>query len=60
LFANANSIPWPLDIAKQAATIHWVERGRKYADHAFDAARLAEVKKQQELQRVGAAVAAAN
>lgn len=40
--------------------LHWVERGGKYADHAFDAARLAEVKKQQELQRVGAAVAAAN
>lgn len=27
--------------------LHWVERGGKYQEHAFDAARLAEVRKQQ-------------
>jgi hypothetical protein len=31
--------------------LHWVERGGKYQDHAFDAARLTEVRQQQQSQQ---------
>lgn len=36
--------------------LHWVERGGKYQDHAFDAARLAEVRQQQPPQQRARAV----
>jgi len=32
--------------------LHWVERGGKFQDHAFDAARLAEVRQQRQQQHV--------